>query len=129
MGRLFEAFHGNGMTGQQFCATVLRQYLGSTSAAVRPAAQANVYSQKNSLISCSVPSTTKLIEPMPALAVKAKTGLSPLQTDATKAIWDKATISEICSEYAKAGKKLPTGEPTATAGKLETLCTDKRLKK
>jgi hypothetical protein len=127
LGRLFQAFHGNAMTGQQFSPMVLHQYLTRTPSAAQTSSQLGIYSRKNNLINCSAPITTGLTPSHPRAAVKAVKTKARRKTDEAKAAWDKATISEICTEYEKAGRKLPPGEPANTAQKLETLCADKRL--
>jgi len=126
LGRLYHSFQGKRMTEQPFGWTVFHQYISKLPAAVQPAAQLSLYSRKNSPLTCSVPETPGLTRQTAGKMAIAKAKPSPLPTDAAKVIWDKATLSAICSAYEE--KKLPVGEPPDTAQKLDKICNDKRLK-
>jgi hypothetical protein len=128
IGRLYRWFQGKGMTEQQFGPTVFHQYISKLPAGVQLAPQLSLYSRKNSPLSCSVPETTKLTPQNAGQMKTVKAKPLPLPTDAAKVMWDKATLAAICSAYEASGKKLPPGEPSDTAQKLDKICKDKRLK-
>jgi hypothetical protein len=122
IGRLYHSFQGKDLAEEQFRPTILDPYLSThrLTAELKPLT-------RNNALSCSVPDTKTLAEQKPIKTTSAEAKRVPLPVDAQKVIWDKATLTRICSAYGHSGRKLPAGEPSDTAQKLDKICKDKRL--